>query len=90
VRRGRRHRTHRSAGNHCNTLGSDARACSDRPLRARSVRMVRLRAPQRPEFRIQTSGIRMLFCRRRVDPDGVYFRNLDRAKNCGASITAGR
>ena len=32
----------------------------------------------------------MLFCRRRVDPDGVHFRNLDRAKNCGASITAGR
>ena len=80
VRRGRRHGTHRSVGTHCNTLGSDARACSDRPLRARSVRMVRLRAPQRPDFRIQTSGIRMLSCGRRVDPDGVHFRNLDRAK----------
>ena len=46
VRRGRRHGTHRSVGTHCNTLSSDARACSDRPLRARSVSMVRLRAPQ--------------------------------------------
>ncbi len=50
-------------------LGSDSRTCSDRPLRLPVAQVLaRLRAPQRPDFRIQTSGIRMLSCGRRLDP----------------------